>query len=184
MTDSAAPAKKKPTIKAESSEDAAPPSASTLAMSMMAPTALPKAASSPLVRAETQVSAAPAAPAAAAGAIVTPPCTPPRRAAPKQQITFDIGGLCVAPTSDEEVVAQRLLLHRLVDVGMDAFMLSEFAVVLRSGRLPLDVQQQAWMLVVQRISKQALSVRTAKMTVAHSNGASSSSSRTTSEVSE
>jgi hypothetical protein len=184
MTDSAAPAKKKPTIKAESSEDAAPPSASTLAMSMMAPTALPKASSSPLVRAETQVPPVAAAPAAAAaGAIVTPPCTPPRRAAPKQQITFDIGGLCVAPTSDEEVVAQRLLLHRLVDVGMDAFMLSEFAVVLRSGRLPLDVQQQAWMLVVQRISKQALSVRTAKMTVAHSNGASSSS-RTTSEVSE
>jgi hypothetical protein len=128
-----------------------------------------------------------AVPAAAAAPIVTPPCTPPsgaapRRAVPKQpQITFDIGGLCVAPTSDEELVAQRLLLHRLVDVGMDAFMLSEFAVVLRSGRLPLDVQQQAWMLVVQRISKQALSVRTAKMTVAHSNNASSSSAQSDKE---
>lgn len=67
--------------------------------------------------------------------------------------------LLTVATSGEAVAAQRLALHRLVDAGIDAFMHSDFAVHLRSGALPVEVQQQAWMLLVQRISKQALAIK-------------------------
>lgn len=68
----------------------------------------------------------------------------------------DYTALTHVVTGAEELATQRLVLHRLVDSAVDAFLHSDFAQQVRSQTMPRELQQEAWMLLTHRITKMAM----------------------------
>jgi hypothetical protein len=110
--------------------------------------------------AASPVASAPQTPAAASSA----DAGERRRKTPQHSSSSNGGGgsavdysaLTHVVASAEELATQRLVLHRLVDSAIDAFMHTDFAHQVRSNAMPRELQQEAWMLLTHRITKMAM----------------------------